>query len=80
MCHVCQVQHLCHTKPHAPDNYNELNSCFKEFHNIECEWPLFYALLVIDGVFKKDDEQVEKYQDLLRKRLAVNEFGGKSYI
>jgi phosphorylase kinase alpha/beta subunit len=48
----------------------------QEFHQIESEWPLFYALLVIDGVFKKDDEQVEKYQDLLRKRLTFNEYGG----
>ncbi len=24
----------------------------KEFENIECEWPLFYLYMIIDGVFK----------------------------
>ena len=49
----------------------------QEFSGIESEWPLFFALLVIDGVFKKDDEQVDKYQEKLRKHLSYNEYGGK---
>ena len=28
------------------------------FENIECEWPMFYAYLVLDGLFKGDLEQV----------------------
>ena len=48
----------------------------QEFDNIECEWPLFFAYLVIDGVFNNNDDQIEKYQTLLRKRLAYNEQGG----
>ena len=49
----------------------------KEFSGIESEWPLFFALLVIDGVFKKDEEQVDKYQEKLRKHLSYNEYGGE---
>lgn len=49
----------------------------QEFDNVECEWPMFFAFMVIDGVFKNNNEQVEKYQDLMRKRLAYNDKGGK---
>ncbi|XP_015515633.1 probable phosphorylase b kinase regulatory subunit beta isoform X1 [Neodiprion pinetum] len=41
----------------------------KEFDNIECEWPLFYIFMIIDGVFKTLPEQVEEYQNLLKLRL-----------
>ncbi|XP_033229287.1 probable phosphorylase b kinase regulatory subunit beta isoform X2 [Belonocnema kinseyi] len=41
----------------------------KEFDNIESEWPLFYILMIIDGVFKSLPEQVEEYQNLLKARI-----------
>ncbi|XP_003397457.1 probable phosphorylase b kinase regulatory subunit beta isoform X1 [Bombus terrestris] len=41
----------------------------KEFDNIECEWPLFYIFMIIDGVFKTLPEQVEEYQKLLKERM-----------
>ena len=50
---------------------------FQEFSGIESEWPLFFALLVIDGVFKKDEEQVDRYQEKLRKHLSYSDFGGE---
>jgi phosphorylase kinase alpha/beta subunit len=28
------------------------------FDNIECEWPLFFAFLILDGIFRGDSEQV----------------------
>ena len=28
------------------------------FENIECEWPLFFAFLIIDGVFTNNLQQV----------------------
>ena len=31
----------------------------KVFENIECEWPLFWCYLVLDGIFYENDEQVE---------------------
>ncbi|XP_043276560.1 probable phosphorylase b kinase regulatory subunit beta isoform X2 [Venturia canescens] len=41
----------------------------KDFDKIECEWPLFYIYMIIDGVFKTLPEQVEEYQHLLRARI-----------
>ncbi|KAI4500038.1 hypothetical protein M0802_004908 [Mischocyttarus mexicanus] len=40
-----------------------------EFDNVECEWPLFYIFMIIDGVFKTLPEQVEEYQNLLKARI-----------
>lgn len=37
----------------------------KEFENVECEWPLFYIFMIIDGVFKGLPAQVEEYKNLL---------------
>lgn len=28
------------------------------FDNIECEWPLFFCYLILDGIFRGDMEQV----------------------
>lgn len=44
----------------------------KEFENVECEWPLFYIFMIIDGVFKSLPEQVKEYQDLLKARMQVD--------
>ncbi|XP_011701114.1 PREDICTED: probable phosphorylase b kinase regulatory subunit beta isoform X2 [Wasmannia auropunctata] len=41
----------------------------KDFDNIECEWPLFYIFMIIDGVYKSLTEQVEEYQNLLKTRV-----------
>lgn len=49
----------------------------KEFENLECEWPLFYIFMIIDGVFKNLPEQVEEYQSLLKTRIKTDRFGGK---
>lgn len=43
----------------------------KEFENIECEWPLFYMFMIIDGVFKSLPEQVKEYQELLKSKMQV---------
>ncbi len=48
----------------------------QEFDGIESEWPMFYAFMIIDGIFHRKTEQVERYQELLKKRLAYNEQGG----
>ncbi|MEH2464295.1 glycoside hydrolase family 15 protein [Nostoc sp.] len=37
----------------------------KQFEHIECEWPLFFTYLVLDGLFRGEPEQVQKYQELL---------------
>ncbi|XP_017891139.1 probable phosphorylase b kinase regulatory subunit beta isoform X2 [Ceratina calcarata] len=47
----------------------------KEFDNVECEWPLFYIFMIIDGVFKTLPEQVEEYQTLLKERMYKDSNG-----
>ncbi|XP_078525491.1 phosphorylase b kinase regulatory subunit beta isoform X1 [Lissotriton helveticus] len=37
----------------------------KLFDGIECEFPLFFIFMMIDGVFRGHPEQVKEYQDLL---------------
>ncbi|NWV17994.1 KPBB kinase, partial [Origma solitaria] len=37
----------------------------KLFDGIECEFPLFFIFMIIDGVFKGNPTQVKEYQDLL---------------
>ncbi|KAI3642925.1 hypothetical protein MP228_012480 [Amoeboaphelidium protococcarum] len=41
----------------------------KVFENIECEWPLFYTYMILDGLFNGDEEQVEKYRQQLSRCL-----------
>ena len=39
------------------------------------EWPIFYAYMIVDGVFTGKTTQVEKYQKLLKRRLCYSEQG-----
>ncbi|KAL3283310.1 hypothetical protein HHI36_006458 [Cryptolaemus montrouzieri] len=47
----------------------------KNFENLECEWPLFYIFMIIDGVFKSLPEQVTEYQQLLKARIQLDANG-----
>jgi hypothetical protein len=49
---------------------------FQEFEGIECEWPLFYTFMIIDGVFKSQSEQIEEYQNLLKSKIKRDMNGG----
>jgi phosphorylase kinase alpha/beta subunit len=42
----------------------------QEFEHIECEWPLFFTYLLLDGVFRGDRNQVEAYQQHLESLLV----------
>ena len=35
------------------------------FENIECQWPLFYCFLVINGCFSGKEEEVRKFSKAL---------------
>ncbi|XP_072040676.1 probable phosphorylase b kinase regulatory subunit alpha isoform X2 [Amphiura filiformis] len=37
----------------------------KVFENIECEWPLFWCYLILDGIFRGNKEQVDEYSEAL---------------
>ncbi|NWX56094.1 KPB1 kinase, partial [Promerops cafer] len=47
----------------------------KLFENIECEWPLFWAYLMIDGIFSGNVEQVQEYQEALEGVLIKGKNG-----
>jgi phosphorylase kinase alpha/beta subunit len=42
----------------------------QKFEHIECEWPLFFTYLVLDGLFRGDIEQAQNYQALLEGLLV----------
>lgn len=42
----------------------------KQFEHIECEWPLFFTYLLLDGIFRGDAKQVKDYQDRLEFLLV----------
>ncbi|MBW4421035.1 MAG: glycoside hydrolase family 15 protein [Myxacorys californica WJT36-NPBG1] len=39
----------------------------KQFEHIECEWPLFFTYLALDGIFRGDRTQAQDYLDRLAK-------------
>ncbi|XP_048459198.1 phosphorylase b kinase regulatory subunit alpha, liver isoform-like isoform X1 [Rhincodon typus] len=45
------------------------------FENIECEWPVFWTYLLIDGVFKEDKVQIEEYREALEETLIRGQNG-----
>lgn len=51
----------------------------KNFEGVECEWPLFYIFMIIDGVFKSNSEQIAEYQNLLKSKIYIDQHGGMLY-
>ncbi|XP_032439282.1 phosphorylase b kinase regulatory subunit alpha, skeletal muscle isoform isoform X7 [Xiphophorus hellerii] len=47
----------------------------KLFENIECEWPLFWTYLILDGIFSNSHEQVLEYQEALEAILIKQKDG-----
>ncbi|KAM4886390.1 phosphorylase b kinase regulatory subunit alpha, skeletal muscle isoform 2-T3 [Sylvia borin] len=47
----------------------------KLFENIECEWPLFWAYLMIDGIFSGNMEQAQEYREALEGVLIKGKNG-----
>ncbi|MDF0552453.1 glycoside hydrolase family 15 protein [Kamptonema sp. UHCC 0994] len=42
----------------------------KQFEHIECEWPLFFTYLLLDGIFQRNEEQVKEYKQHLESLLV----------
>ncbi len=42
----------------------------QQFEHIECEWPLFFTYLLLDAIFRGDEEQVKEYQERLESLLV----------
>ncbi|XP_037546197.1 phosphorylase b kinase regulatory subunit alpha, liver isoform [Nematolebias whitei] len=49
----------------------------KLFENIECEWPVFWTYLILDGIFAGDHVQVEEYREALEGVLIRGKNGIK---
>ena len=49
----------------------------QEFENVECQWPLFFMYMIIDGMFKGSTEQVNEYHTLLKKVVHRDNYGGE---
>ncbi|GAB1303249.1 Phosphorylase b kinase regulatory subunit alpha, liver isoform [Apodemus speciosus] len=47
----------------------------KLFENIECEWPVFWTYLIIDGIFNGDAVQVQEYREALEGILIRGKDG-----
>uniref|UniRef100_A0A8C1F1Q7 Phosphorylase b kinase regulatory subunit n=2 Tax=Cyprinus carpio TaxID=7962 RepID=A0A8C1F1Q7_CYPCA len=47
----------------------------KLFENIECEWPVFWTYLILDGIFNEDHEQVQEYREALEGVLIRGKHG-----
>ncbi|CAM4731784.1 unnamed protein product [Leuciscus chuanchicus] len=47
----------------------------KLFENIECEWPVFWTYLILDGIFNEDHEQVQEYREALDEVLIRGKHG-----
>lgn len=47
----------------------------KLFDGIECEWPIFYIMLLIDKIFQHDKDGVEYYSELIKPLLHDSEEG-----
>ncbi|KAK6316699.1 phosphorylase b kinase regulatory subunit alpha, skeletal muscle isoform [Coregonus clupeaformis] len=55
------------------------SSELKLFENIECEWPLFWTYLILDGVFINSPEQVQEYRDAL-EAIMIKQKDGLSLV
>ncbi|XP_022525273.1 phosphorylase b kinase regulatory subunit alpha, liver isoform isoform X4 [Astyanax mexicanus] len=49
----------------------------KLFENIECEWPVFWTYLILDGIFNGDHVQVQEYREALEGILIRGKHGIK---
>ncbi|XP_061526776.1 phosphorylase b kinase regulatory subunit alpha, liver isoform isoform X3 [Phycodurus eques] len=49
----------------------------KLFENIECEWPVFWTYLILDGIFAGDRVQVQEYREALEGILIRGKNGIK---
>ena len=45
----------------------------QKFEHIECEWPLFFTYLVLDGLFRGDAKQVQNYQECVEGLLVLRD-------
>lgn len=43
------------------------------FENIECEWPLFFELLLLDALIRGDTSAIKNYREKLERVVLQDE-------
>ncbi|XP_061566548.1 phosphorylase b kinase regulatory subunit alpha, skeletal muscle isoform isoform X2 [Cololabis saira] len=72
----CRFLRDGHRTPNEDPNRLYYESAeLKLFENIECEWPLFWTYLILDGIFSNTLEQVQEYEEALEGILIKQQDG-----
>ncbi|XP_032886323.1 phosphorylase b kinase regulatory subunit alpha, skeletal muscle isoform isoform X5 [Amblyraja radiata] len=58
-----------------PTRLHYENAELKQFEHLECEWPLFWTYMILDGLFNKNLQQVEEYREALHSVLVLRPGG-----
>lgn len=59
--------------PQDPHRLHYEPSELKVFENIECEWPLFFELLLLDALIRGDYSAIKNYRDKLESVVLRDE-------
>lgn len=63
--------HHCENEDRLRLHY-ELHELSK-FEHIECEWPLFFCFLILDGLYNNNMQQVKEYKALVERLVIPSE-------
>uniref|UniRef100_A0AAQ4QMQ5 Phosphorylase b kinase regulatory subunit n=1 Tax=Gasterosteus aculeatus aculeatus TaxID=481459 RepID=A0AAQ4QMQ5_GASAC len=74
-CRFIRDGYLCPKEDPSRLHYDPAE--LKLFENIECEWPVFWTYLILDGVFAGDQVQVQEYREALEGILIRGKNGIK---
>lgn len=74
-CRFIRDGYLCPKEDRSRLHYDPAE--LKLFENIECEWPVFWTYLILDGLFTGDQVQVQEYREALEEILIRGKNGIK---
>ncbi|KAM9409086.1 phosphorylase b kinase regulatory subunit alpha, liver isoform 4-T4 [Pholidichthys leucotaenia] len=74
-CRFIRDGYLCPKEDPSRLHYDPAE--LKLFENIECEWPVFWTYLILDGIFTGDQVQVQEYREALEGVLIRGKNGIK---
>jgi phosphorylase kinase alpha/beta subunit len=63
-----------------PNRLYYFNSELQKFENIECEWPVFLCYLLLDGLFRKDKDDIKIYYDRLQEIVIPDTSSENKFI
>ncbi|CAD5220381.1 unnamed protein product [Bursaphelenchus xylophilus] len=56
------------------------NDELQKFENVECEWPVFLCYLLLDGLFRRDKDDIEKYYKQLQEVIIRSNDGKNLFL